>query len=359
MDFSSRWAEIPQQPHTTNPPPNDPYAPHYYNAPQSYPTYPYYSQPPLPHLQNPNPNPINPNPNLSEPPQSAAPKHEIPPVQYDLGLGPPGIDAYSINPYATHAGFEAQPVAPPSYAQHAPIAPYYAQDPNPVASVHTWAAKEAIRQYGADPVGYATDPVGYAADPVGYATTIRPASGVSPMVPTNPNPTFWTNRMINGAMRRGPKKTKIVQSAWCEICKIDCNSKDVLDKHKMGKKHKKKLEDLKNGVNAPTASTNPVVRVAAKKGISAAVKGKTVSGQRRKGAPPSAPGEDLETKKRKLMEGGAPPDSVRVCAICNVACNSETVFNFHLAGQKHAALVKKHLEMIGMAGPAPRALPMA
>ena len=35
------------------------------------------------------------------------------------------------------------------------------------------------------------------------------------------------------------------------------------------------------------------------------------------------------------------------CSICNVVCNCETVFNYHLAGQKHAAMVKKHAAAAG------------
>lgn len=51
--------------------------------------------------------------------------------------------------------------------------------------------------------------------------------------------------------------------------------------------------------------------------------------------------EDLETKKQKVMEGGAAATAIRVCVICNVVCNSQTVFNYHLTGQKHATMVKK------------------
>ena len=47
----------------------------------------------------------------------------------------------------------------------------------------------------------------------------------------------------------------------------------------------------------------------------------------------------LELKKLKVIAGGAPPGSVRVCSICNVVCNSDTVFAHHLAGEKHALKV--------------------
>ncbi|KAL0373350.1 UNVERIFIED_CONTAM: hypothetical protein Sradi_3250700 [Sesamum radiatum] len=37
--------------------------------------------------------------------------------------------------------------------------------------------------------------------------------------------------------------------AWCELCRVDCNTLDILEQHKNGKKHKKKLkvfEELQN-----------------------------------------------------------------------------------------------------------------
>lgn len=48
------------------------------------------------------------------------------------------------------------------------------------------------------------------------------------------------------------------------------------------------------------------------------------------------PDAALETKKQKVIAGGAPPDSVRICTICNIVCNGDKVFAFHLAGEKHA-----------------------
>ncbi|XP_058081626.1 uncharacterized protein LOC131229655 [Magnolia sinica] len=355
MDFS-RWSEIHPKQHLPTIPQHhtESYA-HLYDAPQqSY----------APH--NPH-HPPNPNPGLLNAPdiQHLISKYEnpTPPTQFkpnapDVGLRPPGIDPYTLNSYAPHAGFEGQGlVVPPPYAHHpqplmpvGPAAASYYQDPS---VQQNWAAKEAIRQFGANPLG--------------YAAAIRPPNGMEQMVATNPNPMFWNRQSVhpstNGAWKRGPKKTKVVQSAWCEVCKIDCNSQDVLNKHKSGKKHKKNMEKLQESKNAAataapaptpapapapapiTTTAKPKKSVAGKKRVfSSGEKQKSAAGQVRKGAPPSEPGEDLETKKRKLMEGGAPVDSVRVCEVCNVACNSQTVFNYHLAGQKHAAQVKKQAE---------------
>lgn len=52
-------------------------------------------------------------------------------------------------------------------------------------------------------------------------------------------------------------------------------------------------------------------------------------------------GEDLEAKRKKIVKAGGAAGAIRTCTICNVVCNSQTVFNFHLGGQKHADMVKK------------------
>ncbi|KAF8389738.1 hypothetical protein HHK36_024257 [Tetracentron sinense] len=150
-----------------------------------------------------------------------------------------------------------------------------------------------------------------------------------------------------GYWRRGPKKTKIGHSLWCEVCKIACNSKDVLDRHKLGKKHKmnlEKLEESKKDANASASAAAPVALnlvIGPKEKLTDKENASSVEQTRKKVATPLVPVEDLETKRRKLMEGGAAANAVRVCTICNVACNSQTVFNFHLFGQKHAAMVEK------------------
>ncbi|KAK9272125.1 hypothetical protein L1049_002495 [Liquidambar formosana] len=203
----------------------------------------------------------------------------------------------------------------------------YYQDPN----AQNWAVKEALRQYGTNPVGY------------GAGVTIPP-NGTEQLSTAIPNSTLWTNPGVwphgHGKWKSVPKKTKIIQSAYCEVCKVDCNSKDVLENHKLGKKHKKNLEKLQEAIapapSAAAVSKNPVIGPQENPD-----KGKAVSGKRtRKKAAETL--EDLETKKRKILEGGAAADAVKTCAVCNVVCNSETVFNYHLAGQKHAAMMKKH-----------------
>ncbi|CAK9186033.1 unnamed protein product [Ilex paraguariensis] len=173
--------------------------------------------------------------------------------------------------------------------------------------------------------------------------TITP-NGAEQWVSANPNPTLWTNpttQLQRGfSWKRVPKKTKVVQSVWCEICKIDCNSKDVLDNHKLGKKHKKNLEKLQA---APAPVSNNLIIGPQENPDNA----KTSGEQKAKKKAVEAV-EDLATKRRKLLEGGAAADGVRACALCNVVCNSETVFRHHLAGQKHAAMMKKYASGTGV-----------
>lgn len=153
-----------------------------------------------------------------------------------------------------------------------------------------------------------------------------------------------------GTWKNNLKKTKVLQSAWCEVCKINCSSTDIYNQHLLGKKHSKNLEKLsklKNNVtapdsNAPLASTNPMIgpleNPEANKGTS------VLQNSRKNGDRSEAPEEDLETKKRKILEGGAAAEAVRTCTVCNVVCNSQTVFVSHLAGQKHATMVKRRAE---------------
>ncbi|XP_075494246.1 uncharacterized protein LOC142531860 [Primulina tabacum] len=176
------------------------------------------------------------------------------------------------------------------------------------------------------------------------------ASGV-----TAPNPVTQSKK--SSAWIKYPKKTKIVQSAWCEVCKIDCNSRGVLDQHKLGKKHQKNLEKLKAATttvhvkNAASASLLSPTVVPPEKPVFGPEENPNNPNDA-KGENPQKKAaektEDLETKKRKVLEGGAAADAVRTCIICDVVCNSETVFNYHLAGKKHVSMIKKYASMTGV-----------
>lgn len=171
-----------------------------------------------------------------------------------------------------------------------------------------------------------------------------------------------------------------MQSAWCEVCKVDCNSRGVLDQHKLGKKHLKNLEKLKAklapapaltitattpaviidhpvivaappaAVAASTSLPNSAIAVVpADKPIIGPEENPEKSNGQKSRKRSAARSENLETKKSRVLAGGADAGSVRACAICNVVCNSSTVFNYHLAGKIHATMVKKHALKAGAA----------
>ncbi|KAL5544576.1 hypothetical protein UlMin_008360 [Ulmus minor] len=143
------------------------------------------------------------------------------------------------------------------------------------------------------------------------------------------------------SMSRAPKKTKVVQSARCEICKINCTSTDAYVSHLSGKKHQKNLEQLNkpnNDSDATSSSNSPAVPMIGPPENPGANKGKNVDTP----TPSKKVVEvDLETKKRKVLEAGGTARAIRTCTICNVVCNSDTVLSYHLQGQKHKDMVKK------------------
>lgn len=276
------------------------------------PTSQYYSHFPP---QNPNPYPLHLHRHVQIEPQfsSAA-----------INPHPPGSDTYFTSYSVNHAGgaYNAHHASGVTIGVAPP--PAYAAD----LLVQNWPSEESVLQYGN--TLYAT------------AGTV-PQDGLQQLPSAIPTPSSWTNPTASPhwPWKKLLKKTKIAQSAWCEICKIECNTKDVLYQHKLGKKHLKNLEKLNSVASVATTSFTPHVHLAVpsnpiigppenpKKGISVPKKKKAETP------------EDLEMKRRKVLEGGAAANAVRTCRICNVICNSDTVFRFHLAGQKHSAMLKK------------------
>ncbi|KAL9343668.1 hypothetical protein Peur_064099 [Populus x canadensis] len=193
----------------------------------------------------------------------------------------------------------------------------------------------------------ATLPVILILQRVMFKSNTIPPNGTEQLAVSHLDSTLWANLTFlaqgNSNQKKQQKKTqqkkmKVVQSAYCEVCKVDCNSKDVLDQHKLGKKHKKNLEKLQAaaaGCSVSAGSSNPVIGPQENPS-----KSENGNGQKSK-KKAAEPLEDLDTKRRRILEGGAAADAVRVCSFCNVVCNSDTVFNSHLAGQKHAAMLKK------------------
>lgn len=260
--------------------------------------------------QNPNPYPLHQHRHLQIESQysSAA-----------INPDPPGAETYFPSYSINHAGgaYNAHHASGLTYSQTIAVAqpPTYSSD----LLVQNWAAEESIQP---------------------YVSTLYAAGGSIPqdssqhIIPSIATHARWINPTIpaRGPWKKIPKKTKIAQSAWCEICKIECNTKDILYKHKLGKKHIKNLEKLNAASSIGTTSgSNPII------GPPENPKNPNLGPKKKKAETP----EELEMKRRKVVEGGASVNAVRTCTICNVVCNSDTVFRFHLAGQKHNSMLKR------------------
>ncbi|XP_030513774.2 zinc finger RNA-binding protein-like [Rhodamnia argentea] len=205
------------------------------------------------------------------------------------------------------------------------------------SSAPSLAATSGNQQYGVDPATY-----GGVHSPTILAV---PTDRTGQLAAINLNPAFRSNPKVKppkiGAWKKHPKKTKVVQSAYCGTCNVHCNSKDMLDQHKLGKKHMKNLEKLKEAANSvPTGSNGSSNALIGPPENPDQHSGVAEQNSRKKAA--SEPVEDLETKRRRVVQGGAAVDAVRTCTICNVVCNSDTVFMYHLTGQKHTTMLKKH-----------------
>lgn len=161
--------------------------------------------------------------------------------------------------------------------------------------------------------------------------------------------------------------------AWCELCRVDCNTLEILEQHKNGKKHKKNLqryEELQNlnkqitemqyqQISAPESKPERVIQPENQppppnlpSGVSDASVAESTEEPEKKGL---AEGRGRGTKR--MMRGGRgggkrartvdPPRPSKqqviplICHLCNVKCESQVVFESHLAGKKHLSSLKK------------------
>ncbi|KAF0930573.1 hypothetical protein E2562_033491 [Oryza meyeriana var. granulata] len=213
----------------------------------------------------------------------------------------------------------------------------------PAAAAAT--GKEAGKHFGFDPQRYA------------QAAATRASNGMTPPVAApgmhhaqwnahfgHPVPKTVSRKHIK-------KKSKVVQPLTCEVCKIQCDTPDVLRIHKTGKKHKKNLERLQDSITPkpvkPPNTTNIVVAANMAPAPVTTSVGPAVPTKKKKSA--AATPEELEVKKRRVLEAGAAQGEVKICTVCNVVVNSQKVYEFHISGQKHKAMVQKQQAQLHIA----------
>lgn len=184
--------------------------------------------------------------------------------------------------------------------------------------------------------------------------------------------------------------------AWCELCRVDCTTLEVLEQHKNGKRHKRNLkmhEELQNlskkmTIQTPNVSMSqpipqsipppqivdgsrtyhpPNANVAPESKAEATSGKDTADKAEASGALPSQESvrkDHLGGRgglKRRMMRGGRggkwarafdgsrrPVEPMKpkqvvplICELCNVKCESQVVFESHVAGKKHIANMKR------------------
>lgn len=145
----------------------------------------------------------------------------------------------------------------------------------------------------------------------------------------------WMNQaLVNNVIGSTPNQTKLVQPVLCEVCNIQCDTKDVYEKHIMGKKHQKNLQVKLNPATAIYSNTSNTTNNVSIVGQTGNGVGQTILG-----SSGLVNAQELERKKQTLLNSGAAVNSVQMCSICNVACNSLDAFSKHLSGRRHAAQV--------------------
>ncbi|XP_047964169.1 uncharacterized protein LOC125208540 [Salvia hispanica] len=191
----------------------------------------------------------------------------------------------------------------------------------------------------------------------------------------------------------------------CELCKIECNTLEVLQQHLIGKKHKKKLkvfEELQNLNKKVTSGQADQVPATAIQSNSEAVsmpnlvEGSGNQQPQQEVLPSQESNEESKAagEKRKVEEAEHPEESAKkvrvdgherlgrglkhklrggksnrmmrpsarskslvqppkpkevtplVCELCNAKCESLVVFQSHLAGKKHKSKAKRFMSQV-------------
>ncbi|CAI9772483.1 unnamed protein product [Fraxinus pennsylvanica] len=211
----------------------------------------------------------------------------------------------------------------------------------------------------------------------------------------------------NAALNRRP-----TQFAWCEVCRVECTSLEILVQHKNGKRHKKNLQRLEESRHAnksakildkqtPTGVFNPEVTLKSDNLLEgeenkqipskylpteAVPSGSRVESEQKNDQAdrPDIPIEpqsympennphliqafnlrhvwnrnmqgDRGGKRMKTSDTLRQPPKLKVvipliCDLCNVKCDTREVFDRHLSGKKHISKLKRYEGHQAMYGP--------
>ncbi|KAL0920823.1 hypothetical protein M5K25_009993 [Dendrobium thyrsiflorum] len=125
--------------------------------------------------------------------------------------------------------------------------------------------------------------------------------------------------------------------SWCDICRVDCNSLQVLEKHRTGKRHKRTVQLLeriegRSEMVEKLVADDDMKPEQHNESVALPIEGTKVETSNINCDASANPSK----KKRKRNSA---PEQPRVCVLCNAVCNSEAMFQAHLAGKKHSSRI--------------------
>ncbi|CAN7012468.1 unnamed protein product [Brassica rapa subsp. trilocularis] len=171
-------------------------------------------------------------------------------------------------------------------------------------------------------------------------------------------------------------EAKLLEPVLCSVCQITCASKDAYTKHTYGKRHRSNLElqsgKSENMSRGPVGVSKEVLekqKKASEQNVYYHCRLCNVTCQRQvvfdshlrgqKHAAMLSQSEALNDSKKHQEEGVREKDQPReavaepkpytdyACRLCNVVCKSQFVFDSHLSGKKHASMLSQSKEFIG------------
>ncbi|KAM7531112.1 hypothetical protein LguiB_034522 [Lonicera macranthoides] len=212
------------------------------------------------------------------------------------------------------------------------------------------------------------------------APSIQESSAIDVVGPTEERAEPSAAKHENEALAEVPKQTLSpanvapTRVGWCELCRVQCTSLEILEQqHKNGKRHKKNL--LKMG-DSSCATFNPFTEVQNEN--KSIADENAHEGEDKANVPTeAATDENMATNdqvrrgmKRKMrggrvgkwvksFDGPNQPNELQkpkvviplICDLCNVKCDTKEVFDRHLAGKKHISKVKRYEGHHAMYGP--------
>ncbi|CAM8911189.1 unnamed protein product [Rhodiola kirilowii] len=184
------------------------------------------------------------------------------------------------------------------------------------------------------------------------------------------------------ANQRASKRGKGVQFAYCDVCEVYCNSSEILSTHKMGKRHLKqlkKLGKLEKGIITPeedVISPSTIASMDYQDGNKSSVSDLSMIVHEQVEAPKGIINSQKQNNMQKASEhaySSVPEPSMNAhnqveapkgiinsenqnniqeasqdanvgCTLCKVVCNSQMTLSTHLAGRKHAAMLRKRAQ---------------